>query len=177
MRYRNLEDFNQEYRGKLVMADLLRYCTSHLPRSSHLLTLRTSAQSKLANILYAKQLQKVLAASHPDAPITVLSVHPGCVNPEGYHSDPTNSIPILGPILRFFLTLYFLNPSEGAFASVLAAAAPEVKANREKYYYMGAYLVPPGKIATPPERRAESAELAQELWDTTEAILKDWGIS
>ena len=128
------------------------------------------AQSKLANILYAKQLQKVLASSHPDAPITVLAVHPGCVNTEGSQKDPTNSIPILGPIIRFFLTLYLLHPSEGAYASVFAAASPEVKANREKY--MGAYLVPPGRIATPPERRAESAELAQELWDTTELILQ-----
>ena len=94
------------------------------------------AQSKLANILYAKQLQKVLASSHPDAPIIVLAVHPGCVNTEGSQKDPTNSIPILGSILRFFLALYFLNPSEGAYASVFAAASLEMKATRVKY--MGA---------------------------------------
>ena len=129
------------------------------------------ARSKLANNLYVKQLQKVFASSHTDTPITVLAVHPGCVNTEGYQKDPTNSIPILGPIIRFFLTLYLLHPSEGAYASVFAAASPEVKANREKY--MGAYLVPPGRIATPPERRAESVELAQELWDTTELILQN----
>ena len=94
------------------------------------------ARSKLANNLYVKQLQKVFASSHTDTPITVLAVHPGCVSTEGYHNNPTNSIPILGSILRFFLALYFLNPSEGAYASVFVAASPEMKATRVKY--MGA---------------------------------------
>ena len=84
------------------------------------------AQSKLANILYAKQLQKVLASSHPDAPITVLAMHPRSVNTEGYHNDPTNSIPIFERSLRFFLTLYFLSLWE----------VPEMNATRVKY--MGA---------------------------------------
>lgn len=56
---------------------------------------------------------------------------------------------------------------------MFAAAAPTVRANADKY--KGVYLRPTGVIGTP-NKDALKVELAQELWGTTEAILKEIGV-
>ena len=125
-------------------------------------------RSKLANILFAKQLQRRLDSD--GVPITVLAVHPGAVNTEGFRKDPSNKRFIIGPIQKFVCDLFFTTPSVGAYSTLFAAASPVVKAEREKY--KGAYLVPPGKLAPVHAPQADSAQLAEELWETTEAIVK-----
>ncbi|KAI0646449.1 NAD-P-binding protein [Trametes meyenii] len=152
--FRNVNDINEKF-GDGLFADMNRY-----------------AFSKLANVLYAKQLQSKLDVK--GVPITVLSLHPGAVNTEGFRKDPTMKTPIIGPIVSFILGKLFLSPTAGAYASAFAAASPIVKAEREKY--KGTYLVPPGRIDTPPAPQAESKELAEELWNTTEALVKSWDL-
>ncbi|KAI0372109.1 NAD-P-binding protein [Pilatotrama ljubarskyi] len=154
LHFRDINDLNEKF-GNGIMAEFNRYGTS-----------------PLANVLYAKQLQKKL--DFEAIPITVMSLHPGAVNTEGFRKDPITKTPILGPILLFVLGKIFLTPTEGAYASAFAAASPLVKAERDKY--KGAYLVPPGKIAKPPAPQAESKELAEELWSTTEAVLKSFDL-
>lgn len=82
--------------------------------------------------------------------------------------------PVLGAFFRFLIGRFLLAASDGAYASVFAAASPIVKAEREKY--KGAYLDPPGKIVPAPAPEAESKELAEELWATTETILKSFDL-
>jgi hypothetical protein len=62
-----------------------------------------------------------------------------------------------------------LSPAEGAFRSIFAATRPKVWTEKETYG--GAYLVPFGKFETPSEN-GQNAELAEELWKTTEEVVK-----
>ncbi|KAL1939523.1 hypothetical protein VTO73DRAFT_9834 [Trametes versicolor] len=152
--FRDINDINQKF-GNHMASDYHRY-----------------AYSKLANVLYAKQLQRRLDLE--GIPITVLALHPGAINTEGVRKDPGASLPILGPIVKLIITKLLTTPEEGAYTSSFAAASPIVKAEREKY--KGAYLNPPGKIVTPPAPEAESKELAEELWATTETILQSFNL-
>lgn len=56
-------------------------------------------------------------------------------------------------------------PLQGAYTPLFAAADPIVWRERSKYG--GAYLVPYGAIAEPNEN-GKNAELAKELWETSE---------
>ncbi|KAI0777279.1 NAD-P-binding protein, partial [Trametes elegans] len=153
--FRDINDINNEFKRSL-MPDFDRY-----------------GLSKLANTLFAKQLQRKLDGE--GAPIIVTSLHPGSVFTEGVQADPTLSLPIIKPITTIILRQLFLSPSEGAYNSLFAAASPIVKAEKEKY--KGAYLRPPaGTIVSPPAPQAESKELAEELWNTTEAILRTFDL-
>ncbi|TBU23764.1 NAD(P)-binding protein [Dichomitus squalens] len=159
VRYRNLDDWNKEYAGEkfpIVGAkkdDQLRY-----------------SKTKLAITLYTQELQRRLDTD--GVPITVMSVHPGWVYTEGFLKDPLHDIPILGWLLNFIFKLTFKTPTEGAQAPVFAAASPDVAERRDRF--KGAYLVSPGKIATPQHPQAESVVLAEELWKATEPIVRQW---
>ncbi len=80
------------------------------------------------------------------------------------------TLPIIAPLFKLVVGKLLFAASEGAHASSFAAASPIVNAERDKY--KGAYLDPPGKIVPPPAPQAESKELAEELWATTETILQ-----
>ncbi|KAH9897011.1 NAD-P-binding protein [Cubamyces lactineus] len=151
--FRDINDFNQKFSG--IFAELNRY-----------------ALSKLANALYAKQLQKKF--DFEGALITVMALHPGAVNTEGFGKDPTMQTPLVGPLMKSLLGWFFMSPSEGAYTSALAAASPVVKAERDRY--KGAWLEPPGKLVAPPTTHAEDTELAEELWNTTETILQSFDL-
>jgi hypothetical protein len=64
----------------------------------------------------------------------------------------------------------FIAPDAGAYTSTFAAASPIVKEKPE--LYKGAYLVPVGKIGQPSPQTLNK-ELAIELRETTEKIVKD----
>ncbi|KAI0336796.1 NAD-P-binding protein [Cubamyces sp. BRFM 1775] len=151
--FRDINDFNLKFSG--ILADMNRY-----------------ALSKLANVLYAKQLQKKF--DFEGIPITVMSLHPGSVNTEGLSKDPSMQTFLVGPVIKSLLGWFFVSPSEGAYTSVFAAASPVVKAERDRY--KGAWLEPPGKLVTPPTPHAEDKELAEELWKTTETILRSFDL-
>lgn len=80
----------------------------------------------------------------------------------------------LGFILPHIAPFLFTSAEEGSYTSVLAAASPIVRAEPEKY--KGCYLVPVGKIPSPP-KASKDLELAKELWATTESILAEQGIT
>ncbi|CDO73677.1 hypothetical protein BN946_scf185015.g5 [Trametes cinnabarina] len=152
--FRDVNDFNEKF-GNHIYSDMHRY-----------------ALSKLANILFAKELQARLDVQ--DLHIIVLSITPGSVNTEGIYKDPSLKLPVIGPLLKLIFPRIFLSPTEGAYTSVFAAASPVVRAERDRY--KGAYLEPPGKLAIPPAPQAESKKLAEELWNTTEAIVKTFDL-
>ncbi|KAL1945760.1 hypothetical protein VTO73DRAFT_1762 [Trametes versicolor] len=154
MRFRDINEINEKF-GDGLLSDYHRY-----------------AYSKFANVLYAKQLQRRLDVQ--GVPITVLSLHPGAVDTEGVRKDPGVTAPVLGAFFRLLIGSFFLTASGGAYASSFAAASPIVKAERDKY--KGAYLDPPGKIVPAPAPEVESKELAEELWATTETILKSFDL-
>ncbi|KAI0827091.1 NAD-P-binding protein [Trametes gibbosa] len=154
LHFRDINDFNEEF-GNGMFSDMRRY-----------------ALSKLANVLFAKQLQKRFDLE--GVPITVMSLHPGGVQTEGVMRDPSTQIPIFGHLMKLILSKVFVSPAEGAYTSVFAAASPLVKMEKDRY--KGVYLDPPGKIVTPPNPLAENKELAGGLWATTEAILQSFDL-
>lgn len=61
-------------------------------------------------------------------------------------------------------------PMEGARTTLFAATSPTVW--DEKGKFGGAYLVPPGQIEVPVGNGGND-ELAEELWNTGERVLRD----
>lgn len=160
--FANREDFNAEF-PNMSMASMKRY-----------------GLSKLANVLYAKELQKRL--DEGGVPIIVCSLHPGHVN-SVFDSKVERSTgnaafrQSLSPIVRGLWVLgtmlHAVPISKGAYTSVFAAASPEVRAHPETY--KGAYLQPVAKVGKPTDD-GNNSELAKELWVTTEKILEEIGM-
>ncbi|KAI5474780.1 NAD-P-binding protein [Pseudohyphozyma bogoriensis] len=115
---------------------------------------------KLANILFARQLQtRLLASPIPGASsILSISLHPGAVGTD----TAWNLMSFIGP-LRYLL---FVSPLRGAATSLFAATAVEVRKEEEKY--RGKYLVPYGTVKEP-SVYGRSEELAERLNQTMSA--------
>ncbi|KAJ7661490.1 NAD-P-binding protein [Mycena polygramma] len=130
--------------------------------------LDTYGNSKLANVLHIKALQKRLTAEA--VPITCLAAHPGAIKTVG--SDGfVASIPYLGGFLKRFVAPLAFGPwRNGAMTVAYAAAGKEVAEQREKY--SGAYLVPIAAIA-PPSKYAQDERLQKELYETTEKFIAE----
>lgn len=89
---------------------------------------------------------------------------------EGVHAYTESVGPLLGPLYRAIAYLTFTSPANGALGPLFCAASPAPRAQPSAY--RGAYLDPPAKLSMC-SKLAEGRELAGELWDTTERILKD----
>ncbi|KAH8887194.1 short-chain dehydrogenase [Thozetella sp. PMI_491] len=115
--------------------------------------------SKLANILFARQLQKNFDVAGIDA--TSIALHPGLIKTDGVINwlPPDEASALEGR----------LTPAEGAVTALFAASSPKVLA--EKDIYKGAFLVPPGSIESV-TGDANDDKLAQELWVTSERIVE-----
>ncbi|KAG8907650.1 hypothetical protein FRB99_003112 [Tulasnella sp. 403] len=120
--------------------------------------------SKLANVLFTRELQSRLNASK--VPITCIAVHPGVIGTGGSLGN-LDSLPILGPVIQFLIRNLGFSLEEGAYTSVFAAASPVVKANREKF--QGAYLRPFDRISEP-SKYARNKDLAEGLWRCSEEL-------
>ncbi|RDW87995.1 hypothetical protein BP6252_00027 [Coleophoma cylindrospora] len=116
--------------------------------------------SKLANLLFARQLQK----NFDEEGIKALSVslHPGLIKTDG-------TIKMVRPENQQAFAQR-MSPPDGALNTLFAATNPEVWEKKEKFG--GAYLVPHGKIEEPIGNGAND-KLATELWATSEEVLHD----
>ncbi|TCD60880.1 hypothetical protein EIP91_009371 [Steccherinum ochraceum] len=153
IRFRNLEDFNTEYSG--TFAPMKRY-----------------GQSKLANALMTTELQKQFDAEN--VPILSLSLHPGTINTEGNLAFAARQNWFLRAIFTWASHHLTPSPAKGAYTQVFAAVSPIVRKEKEKYG--GAFLMPPA-VVSKPNKAVENKELAGELWNTTEELLKEIGIN
>ncbi|EMD32269.1 hypothetical protein CERSUDRAFT_88268 [Gelatoporia subvermispora B] len=151
--FRNLDDINKDYNDAMI-PQLTRY-----------------GLSKLANVLFIKELQKRLNAEN--CPIIALSLHPGSVDTEGTQNGANDANIVVRVVFNALRVAFFADPSKGSYTTVFAAAAPAVRADPDKY--KGAYLEPVAKIGKP-SADATNAALATELWETTEKILVDIGV-
>ncbi|KAF4615797.1 hypothetical protein D9613_012459 [Agrocybe pediades] len=133
--------------------------------------MRTYGYTKLANVLFTKELQRRLV-SEGFTNIICISVHPGSVITPGLHNF-TSRVPYVSWLTKVLSSWFSYSQRAGAYTSVFAAAAPEVKTEAEKY--RGAYMVPVAKIAKA-SKHAEDERLAKELWETTEAKMKKLGV-
>ena len=79
-----------------------------------------------------------------------------------------------GKLINWGFSLFFISPHDGGYTPAWAAASRQVFEERDKY--KGKYLVPYGVLEEASED-ARREDLAEELWDTTEKVLKDFNWS
>jgi NAD(P)-dependent dehydrogenase (short-subunit alcohol dehydrogenase family) len=123
-------------------------------------------QSKLANLLFALELDRRLRAT--DAPTSSVACHPGIAITElGRHMGPW--VRVLKPLVKPVLQLRYNSPRQGAWPTLMAATAPDVEG--------GEYLGPTrlGETTGPAGRayavsRARDEELARRLWEASAAL-------
>ncbi|TFK39290.1 hypothetical protein BDQ12DRAFT_722666 [Crucibulum laeve] len=145
IQFRDLKDFNDEFPNN-TWPDWSRYCAT-----------------KLCSILFARELQRQLSSSPSTSRILSIPIHPGSVNTFASRTP----IPLLASLV---MGIFFLTPEEGAYTSCFAAASPKLREEPDKW--AGVYLEPVGKRGKI-SQNAKRDELARELWETTEMILKD----
>ncbi|KAJ7174553.1 NAD-P-binding protein [Mycena filopes] len=136
-------------------------------------SLNTYGNSKLANTLHIKALQKRLDAE--GVPITCLAAHPGPIKTIG-SKDFLTGVPYLGGFIANYLgPLFFGSWRKGAMTAAFAAAGRKVVAESQRERYRGAYLVP---VATLSEASscARDERLQGELYDTTERVIREMGL-
>lgn len=117
-------------------------------------------QSKLANILFAKEL----ARRHPD--IVSTAIHPGGVNTT-LTRGPMDSYPLFKSFISFSLPL-LTSVEKGALGQIWASVGKRDEIENGKLYY-------PVKKLSSGSAYARDQEKAKELWDWTESELAEHG--
>ncbi|PSN65952.1 NAD(P)-binding protein [Corynespora cassiicola Philippines] len=119
------------------------------------------AQSKLANVLFAKEL----ARRYPN--ITTVSLHPGVVK-----TGLTTGVSLFNKMIVYLIIylgrVQFLEPEQGALNQLWCAAG-----TKKESLVNGAYYVPIGEDYDHTlDATARDAGLAKKLWEWTEGVLE-----
>jgi NAD(P)-dependent dehydrogenase (short-subunit alcohol dehydrogenase family) len=114
---------------------------------------RVYGRSKLANILFTRELARRLAGTG----VTANCLHPGAVATR-FGDSSGGFIGRLFPVLR----LFFISPEKGADTIVYLASSPEV-ANTTGGYFAKRKI-------TEPSRAAQDAVAAKRIWEASEAL-------
>jgi len=120
-------------------------------------TMGAYAQSKLANVLFAKELSTKLQGTG----VTVNSLHPGVINTELARNTPIVNNFVVKSMLKMFLK----TPAQGAATTLHVATSPEVAEVTGKYFS-------DCKI-TRTAAQAEDVEVARKLWNITDEIIQN----
>ncbi|XP_050462665.1 retinol dehydrogenase 12-like [Cataglyphis hispanica] len=124
--------------------------------------LKAYMQSKLANILFTKELARRLKEANING-INVYSLHPGAVKTElGRHFRRT-IFPGVNTIIRAILRPILKNPEEGAQTTIYCSV-DEKAANETGLYYQECRV-------TTPQWRAQNDRIAEDLWNQTCRLL------
>lgn len=115
--------------------------------------IRTYADSKLANVLFTRELASRITGSG----VTVNAVHPGVIRTNLGVSPGAMGF-ILGLVKRFWQP-----PAEGADAPVWLATAPEAAAANGRYFVL--------REETPVTSVAQDDDLARQLWTLSEELV------
>jgi retinol dehydrogenase-12 len=136
--------------GEGILFDTLRTPAEHLSGPQRY------GQSKLANILFARHL----ASQYPN--LTVAAVHPGIAD-TNLHANATDTR-LVDRIINRYLYRFLI------YSSIATAAKHQVWAATKKDLRSGEYYEPLG-IAGGGRPEGKDSQLAQKLWDWTEAEL------
>jgi NAD(P)-dependent dehydrogenase (short-subunit alcohol dehydrogenase family) len=117
--------------------------------------MRAYGRSKLANILFTRELARRLAGTG----VTAVSLHPGAVATRIWAGAPPGFVAVLIGIAKRFM----LSPEKGARTVVQLASSPEVER------FAGLYLEK-GKPATP-SALAQDDAVARRLWDESARLV------
>ncbi|GAA6002241.1 hypothetical protein JCM10207_003142 [Rhodosporidiobolus poonsookiae] len=119
-------------------------------------------QSKLANVLFAVGLQERLKGDN----IRVSAIHPGVVNTELTRGMASSGV--IGPMISRVWSYTTMSPAEGAKTQLYAATSPEL----DEKNYRAQYFIPIATAATP-SAYARDPQLAKDLWEFSEKMVKE----
>jgi NAD(P)-dependent dehydrogenase (short-subunit alcohol dehydrogenase family) len=114
---------------------------------------RAYANSKLANILFTKQLARLL----PPRPVSANCLHPGVVGTR--FGESKGALGLVWPLAKLFL----ISPEQGAVNSLYVATAPEIEGTA------GAYFVKQKAVQANPV--ADDPALAEGLWSESAKLV------
>ena len=118
--------------------------------------MKAYGRSKLANILFARELARRLEGTGVD----VYAVHPGAVATRlGRDGDGGRLGDLVAPLLRPF----FRSPEKGASTIVYVASSPDVAGRTGRYWANGRARKAPGKSG--------DDAAARRLWEVSEQLL------
>ncbi|MFO0600723.1 MAG: oxidoreductase [Myxococcaceae bacterium] len=127
-------------------------------------------QSKLANLMYALELQRRLAARK--SKVSSIPAHPGysATNLQSAGVGMKGGSTALKLLYKVTNAVVAQSAAEGAYPLAMAAAAPEAKPG--SYYGPNGMMEMRGKAAEgKPAARALDEDVARKLWDATEALV------
>lgn len=114
---------------------------------------RAYQQSKLANVLFTRELAKALTGSG----VTANALHPGYVNTQIFREPG-----LRGQIMRAAANLFAISPERGAETTLYLATSPEVQGLSGEYYYR----CKPANVS----REARNEASARRLWQFSEDL-------
>jgi NAD(P)-dependent dehydrogenase (short-subunit alcohol dehydrogenase family) len=123
----------------------------HLAAAADYSNTAAYCQSKLAQVLFAAELQRRTGGA-----VTAVAVHPGEVLTDVVRSLP----PLMQSAYRLALGLVLLTPSQGARSAVHCATSPDLDPPR----FQGQSYFDSNCAAIPPSAAAADQELAAWLW-------------
>lgn len=112
---------------------------------------RAYSQSKLANVLFAREL----ASRLPSGEVTVNSLHPGVV---------ATKLLLRGIVPSWLARPFTVTPVEGARTSVYVASAPELEGVTGRYFA--------ACREKEPSKEARDDEVARRLWSVSEELTR-----
>ena len=120
-------------------------------------------QSKLANLMFAYELQRRLAAA--DADTIAVACHPGISNTELMRHIPGSGLPGVSALTGLVTN----SPAIGALATLRAATDPEARGGR--YYGPSGFRGLVGHpVLVQSSRASHDAAVAQRLWTVSEEL-------
>jgi NAD(P)-dependent dehydrogenase (short-subunit alcohol dehydrogenase family) len=88
--------------------------------------MKAYGRSKLANIMFTYELTRRLAGSE----VTTNALHPGHIATDIWRTN----FSVIGPVLKWFMSLFALTPQEGADNTIYLASSTEVEGVSGKYF-------------------------------------------
>lgn len=116
--------------------------------------IKAYARSKLANILFSYELARRLGGGN----VTVNALHPGHIATDIWKTN----FSVIGPALKWFMSLISLTPKEGADNTIYLASSPEIAG------ITGKYFVKRDPVQSSPISYDE--KVAQKLWEISESL-------
>jgi NAD(P)-dependent dehydrogenase (short-subunit alcohol dehydrogenase family) len=127
---------------------------------------RAYAHSKLANLLFALELERRLEASNRRA--RSFACHPGYSDTNLQSTGPS---PIVAAVMKPVTAIFSQSAAKGAIPTVLCAAGAEAEAEAGGYYGPTGFRVMKGPVdAAHVGRQARDENAARLLWDVSEKL-------
>jgi NAD(P)-dependent dehydrogenase (short-subunit alcohol dehydrogenase family) len=114
---------------------------------------RAYQQSKLANILFTRELAKALKGTG----VTANALHPGYVNTQIFREEG-----LRGLVLRFAANLFAITPERGAETTLYLATSPDVQGESGEYFAR----CKPASVS----KEARNEANARRLWQFSEDL-------